>query len=140
MPKFDKLTWQRKHRSRTSNRDTKKYEKTINGFLVRAYRNMQSRVMGIQKSKAHLYKGLSIMPREEFYKFSKGDRAFMRLWRDWVACGYTRVLSPSVNRIDPRRGYEIGNVEWLTQSENSRLGGVSRGFGEIACIGRLANA
>ena len=32
----------------------KKYEKTKKGFLMRLYRNMQSRVQGVQKKKHHL--------------------------------------------------------------------------------------
>jgi hypothetical protein len=33
----------------------KKYEKTPKGYLMRTYRNMKSRVLGIQHKKAHIY-------------------------------------------------------------------------------------
>jgi hypothetical protein len=49
-----------------------KYEKTKKGFLMRKYRNMQSRVTGIQKKKAHLYKDLYLLPREQYYESRSG--------------------------------------------------------------------
>lgn len=112
---------QKAYREGTQNSDCKKYEKTPNGFLMRAYRNMKSRVTGVQWKKAHLYEGLSILPKEEFYVWAKGNPDFWRLYRTWVLTGYNRKLSPSVNRVDPDRGYEIDNIEWLTHSVNSGL-------------------
>lgn len=116
-----RLLNQREYRTRNHNIHTKHYEKTPNGFLMRAYRNMQSRVRGIQKKKAHLYQGLSILPRDEFYIWAKSNPDFWRLFRQWVASGYNRKLTPSVNRIDPDRGYELDNIEWLSHSLNSGL-------------------
>jgi len=137
---LDQLAKQRLYRARTNDAGTKKYEKTAGGFLMRVYRNMKSRVRGVQKSKAHIYKGLSILPRDDFYKMSRGDREFWALWRDWVASRYDRKLTPSVHRVDPRRGYDLGNIEWLTSSENSRLGPIAHRFHEMASIRRMIDA
>lgn len=120
---FDKLKWQREYRKKTRNRHTKAYEKTPNGFLMRSYRNMKSRCTGLVKP--HLYKGLSLLPKEDFYEWSRSSPDFWRLYRCWVAADYDRKLSPSVNRIDTTKGYEIGNIEWVTHSVNSSLGGMS---------------
>lgn len=100
---------------------SKRYEKTPNGFLMRAYRNMTSRVTGVQKQRAHLYAGLPQLSREEFYQWAKGNSDFWHLFRLWVASGYNQKLTPSVNRIDPDQGYLLGNIEWLTHSLNSGL-------------------
>ena len=35
-------------------------------------------------------------------------------------------LAPSVNRMDSNKGYVLGNIEWLTQSQNSALAGTVR--------------
>lgn len=137
---LEKMAAQRKYRVSTGNGCTQKYEKTVGGFLVRAYRNMKSRVTGVQKNKAHLYLGLSILPRDDFYRMARGDRTFWKLWRDWVASGYSRKLTPSVNRIDPRRGYDLDNIEWLSQSENSSLGSLSGKFKEMESIRRMIDA
>jgi hypothetical protein len=97
-------------------------EKTRKGFLMRLYRNMQSRVTGVQKVKFHLYQGKALLPRQEFYSWALPNRTFDRLFKAWERSKYDRKLTPSVDRIDPRLGYEIENMRWLTHSENSRLG------------------
>lgn len=112
---------QRLTRSKNRNSYTFKYEKSPSGFLMRTYRNMESRVTGVQKEKAHLYLGLSILPREQFYLWARNNVDFWRLYRTWVASGYDRKLTPSINRIDPDQGYDLGNIEWLTHSLNSAL-------------------
>lgn len=112
---------QREQRRKNGNHFTKRYEKTPNGFLMRSYRNMQSRVTGVQKKKAHLYQGLPILPRAEFYAWARDSAEFWRLYRRWVMSEYDRKLTPTVNRIDPRRGYEEDNMEWVTHSVNSAM-------------------
>ena len=110
---------QREHRKKTGNASTKKYERTKKGKLMRTYRNMQSRVTGVLKHKVHLYGGLSILPREAFYEWALACPDFHTLYEGWVDSGYKCGASPSVDRIDTERGYEIGNMQWLTHSENS---------------------
>ena len=114
---------QREYRARTNNASTKKYERTVNGKLMRIYRNMESRVKGIQKKKQHLYVGKSILPREQFYEWAKSSEEFYKLYSDWVHSDYDRKLAPTVDRINPELGYELSNMQWLTHSENSRRGG-----------------
>src|SRR5437868_1147795 len=64
------LETQRRIRAKINNRYTHKYEKTPKGFLMRLYRNMQSRVTGVQKKKYHLYEGKELLPRAEFYDWA----------------------------------------------------------------------
>ena len=116
--------WTRKWRKKNGNASTNKYEKTRKGFLMRKYRNMQSRVLGIQKLKAHLYKGLYLLSREDFYNWSYNHAEFLKLFVKWRNSGYDRKLCPTVDRVDPSKGYELGNMEWVTHSENSRRGSI----------------
>jgi hypothetical protein len=106
--------------------DYKKYEKTKNGFLMRLYRNMQSRITGVQSAKHYLYEGKYLLPREEFYAWAKGSEVFHRLFEIWENSKYDRKLTPSVDRVDSSQGYYIWNMEWVTHSENSRRGSVGR--------------
>ena len=103
-----------------------KYEKTPTGFLMRKYRNMQSRILGIQKLKAHLYKGKTLLGREEFYEWANTSKTFWNLYNEWEKSGYDRKLCPSVDRIDSKKGYTLENMEWITHSENSRRGSLSQ--------------
>ena len=120
------LKRQREYRKKNGNRCTYKYEKTPNGFLMRKYRNMQSRVLGIQKKKRHLYLGLKLLDRQIFYEWAKDNKNFWLLYNQWIKSNYERRLCPTVNRIDSKKGYLLTNMEWLTHSENSRLGSLSQ--------------
>lgn len=120
------LRKQREYRAATGNAATIKYERTKAGKLMRTYRNMLSRVSGILKKKRHLYEGKPILPREDFYAWAMACDDFHRLYDGWVASGYRCGASPSVDRIDPSRGYEIDNMEWVTHSENSRRSSIKR--------------
>lgn len=113
----------RAYRRRTNNAATKRYERTKKGKLMRCYRNMISRVSGIQQKKQHLYNGKALLPKEDFYEWAFASPEFHRLYDIWVAADYDRKLTPTVDRIDPSRGYTIENMEWVTHSENSRRGG-----------------
>ena len=116
----DYLEYQRKRRRETGNAATKKYERTKKGKLMRTYRNMQSRVLGILRKKSHLYKGLPILARDEFYEWALASPEFHALYDGWVASDYKCGMSPSVDRVDSSKGYTLDNMEWVTHSENSR--------------------
>lgn len=119
----EELQRQREYRASTGNASTRRYERTQKGKLMRIYRNMLSRVSGVQKKKYHLYEGKEILPKDEFYAWADNCEEFQRLYWDWVASDFDRKLAPSVDRIDPTRGYTVDNMQWLTHSENSRRGG-----------------
>lgn len=122
MTREEKNAKQREWRAKTRNASTNRYEKTMHGFLMRKYRNMQSRVLGIQYKKAHLYKGKAILSRGEFYDWSMSSPEFFTMFDTWKSSGHDRRLCPTVDRIDSEVGYIKENMRWLTHSENSRLG------------------
>jgi hypothetical protein len=117
---------QRERRQRNGNIYSVRYEKTPAGFLMRTYRNMKSRVMGVQKKKHHLYAGIHLLDKESFYEWSKANKEFAELFDVWARSAYARALTPSIDRIDPAGGYVIGNMQWITFTENSRRGGYWR--------------
>lgn len=101
---------------------SKRYEKTKEGFLVRLYRNMKSRIEGIQKIKRHLYSDKEILGKSEFYSWAKSCQEFHYLYDNWKESNYSRKLTPSVDRINSSKGYTLDNMEWVTFSENCRRG------------------
>lgn len=122
----DYLRRQREYRKRTGNAATLKYERTKRGKLMRIYRNMLSRVTGVQAAKYHLYQGKALLEKHDFYEWAIDQTDFHRLYDAWVGSGYDRKLAPSVDRIDSSQGYETWNMEWVTHSENSRRGAVGK--------------
>ena len=122
---------QKAYRVGNGDSHTKSYEKTPRGYLVRTYRNMSSRVTGILKHKQHLYEGLSILGKDAFYEWSLSkDSGFIELLDSYAASGYDMKLAPSIDRKDSTLGYEASNIRWITHSENSRLGAMSRHYGK----------
>lgn len=111
--------WQREKRRQTGNAYTKKYEKTPKGFLMRLYRNMKSRITGVQDA------GKTLLSKEEFYEWAINHPDFIDLFAQWSISAWDISLTPSVDRLDSGRGYEHGNMEWVTHSENSRRGGLA---------------
>lgn len=125
MTKDEILKKQRERRAANKNAYSKRYQRTKKGFLVRLYRNMKSRIAGIQKAKHHLYKGKDLLPKEEFYKWANLSEEFHILFAAWELAEYSRRLTPTVDRVDSTLGYFDPNMRWLTHSENSRLGGIA---------------
>lgn len=117
---------QRERRAENGNAYTRKYEKSIPGFLMRTYRNMKSRVTGIQKNKHHLYADIELIGKEDFYAWSKADADFLGLFAAWESSNYDRLLTPSIDRKQAPGDYLIGNMQWITFQENSRRGGYWR--------------
>lgn len=120
------LTRQRELRKINGNANTKRYEKTIKGFLMRTYRNMKSRITGVQKKKYHLYKDKELINKFDFYYWSITNSDFATLFENWKRNEYKQKLTPSIDRIDSSRGYILENMRWITHSENSRLGSLNR--------------
>jgi hypothetical protein len=122
MDRLEKNEWQKLYRKLTNNNCTKKYEKTKKGFLMRLYRNMKSRVEGIQKTKHHLYAGKFLLDKSDFYEWAISQKKFHELFLEWENSGYERRLCPSVDRINSSQGYEISNMEFVPFHENCRRG------------------
>ncbi len=111
---------------RDSSNRFKRYERTPKGLAMRCYRNMKSRVLGIQKHKSHLYLGKELLSKEDFYSFTLNDVNYKNLFTNWVNNDFDQKLTPSIDRIDSDKGYVIDNMRWITLSENSSFGSFSR--------------
>ena len=94
---------------------------------MRMYRNMQSRISGVQKQKYHLYSGKDILSRDEFYDWAFKQDDYHLLFDAYEKSNYDRRLAPSVDRIKSEIGYVVGNMEFVTHSENSRRGALAKG-------------
>jgi hypothetical protein len=102
------------------------YEKTPKGYLMRSYRNMLNRVLGINKKAAKNYFGLFVLPKDTFYSWSLTNPDFLQLWDSYISSGFERKLCPSIDRVNSSLGYSLDNLRWITQSQNSRLGSLQR--------------
>lgn len=102
------------------------YRKTLRGVVGRSFECLKRRSRGKGKKRAvKIYKGLKICAIDEFVEWSMSNRALKKLYRAWVLSGYELRRRPTVNRIDPQKGYTIDNIEWMDYSQNSALAGVT---------------
>ena len=107
-------------RCKTCDRKRKKeYVRTKEGLLLQRYNSMKERVEG-RNLKAVSSVGQPILSKAEFLSWALNNPDFHYLYRDWVESGYQRKYAPSVDRIDERFGYELFNMQFVTQSENAR--------------------
>lgn len=98
--------------------DKKRYRTNPDRYLKHKYYMMKRRCAG--KSNHPSYNGMEIMPFEEWVQWCEGTKKiFMRLFRNWVKSGWDRNLAPSIDRIDNSVGYIDGNIQWLTNHENT---------------------
>lgn len=93
----------------------------IEDFIVIQYDKMQNRCAGYGRPK---YKGMELLTREEFYNWARASGELVRLFHDWNRHGHELRYRPTVDRLDTSKGYTLGNMRWITHSENSRLGGI----------------
>ena len=123
---LDSNAKQRAYRHKNKDVVSKRYEKTLNGYRMRMYRNMLSRIKGIQYKKAHLYVGKELLSKEDFYNCIDNNDDYIRIFKEYERLGYPMKFAPSIDRIDPSIGYVLSNMRIITHSENSRLGSISK--------------
>jgi len=94
---------------------------TITRFLSSLYTVMNRRIKGKGTRRPDLYLSKPIMPKDVFMNWAKNHPDFLSLYKQWITCNFDRKLTPTVNRMNPNKGYTLDNVEWLTNSQNCGL-------------------
>lgn len=92
-------------------------KETPHGFLMFRYAQIKTKLKDVTK-----YKHLSLLSRNDFLTWAKTDSQFQYLFDVWRQSGHQHKLNPSVDRIDSKLGYEIGNMQWLTLQQNVSKG------------------
>lgn len=100
--------------------DKKRYRTNPDRYLKHKYYMIRRRCT--HETKGHrAYLGREYLsPSEWSYFCEKTYGDFIKLFRKWQESDFKRAEAPSIDRIDNEKGYTIGNLQWLTQSQNSR--------------------
>lgn len=96
--------------------EDRKLDKSVR--LSTTYSHMRARVEGRGGKRDGNYVGLPCLAKEVFMDWAENDPSFHSLWDAWVTSGFVRRLTPSIDRIRPEYGYILGNLQWLTLSQN----------------------
>lgn len=84
------------------------------------YAHMKARAEG-RSTNFSYSSGKDLLTRDEFFEWCKAKHnflIFMVIYMDWVTSGFDLSLCPSVDRIDPDKGYVADNLQWLSFSDN----------------------
>lgn len=102
----------------TRDLDRKRYRQNPTRYLKHKYYMIRQRCEG--KTTHESYKGRKYLPFEEWMEWcDKTQDTFMRLYNNWQKSGYERAKAPSIDRLDNKKGYEKGNLQWITTYENT---------------------
>lgn len=87
----------------------------------RRYAHMKSRQEGRASHQSNGALGKPICTPQEFEAWCmdfENLQVFLMLYFEWAMNGFNRWDSPSIDRIDPNKGYSLDNLQWLTFAEN----------------------
>jgi hypothetical protein len=96
-------------------------------FLTLTYGAIKDRCTSKRATCKYWY-GKEYLSKGDFFEWAKSDKDFHSLFEAWVVSGNERRLTPSVNRINPDKGYTLDNIEWITVSANTTAANRSRAF------------
>lgn len=105
----------------------KNWELTKIQYLAAKYKYMSQRVTEKARSnEGRNYFGLPIVARKAFMDWASSDPTFSRLWKNYKRSQGNRAKAPSIDRININRGYTLGNMQFLTLSNNVKKATVDR--------------
>ena len=98
-------------------------------------RSYTGRIKQIYNGQRSHRKAKGLCPPEytytEFENWVLSQRKYESLHREWVSSGYSKGLSPSIDRINNHEGYKIGNIQLLTWAENFKKSNMDIRRGDI---------
>ena len=106
-----------KHRDKNLARSAR-WNRTLDGKIKSAYNSIICRVKTKSRHNAKTYYGLDFCSKQTFYNFSNNNIDLEYLMMKWKESNYDRRYAPSIDRITSSKGYVMGNMEWITLSDN----------------------
>lgn len=83
------------------------------------YNQIKQRVEG-RATRRYSVEGKELLSYLDYCAWIKNNiDSFEKVYKRWEDSGYKRGLTPSIDRVDNKKGYIGSNMRWITVSENS---------------------
>ena len=96
------------------------YRHTKQGLLNRLY-NKQ-----LYRTKIKNLPPVAYTFKEFMYWIEQHDDRFLLLFLNWQFWNYPKDLTPSIDRLDPTKGYALDNIQLVTWEYNNEKGNRER--------------
>ena len=93
----------------------KKYHRSKRGKII----NIYGAQVRLSKERGH---NPPAYTKDELVSWCLKQRLYHKLHEIWTSSGYMKALAPSVDRIDPKKGYAFGNIHLMTAYQNTLKG------------------
>lgn len=103
----------------------KEYELNRNRFnlqriFINRWLHIKNRCNGVVSNGRYL--NFEYLTKQEFIDWCKQDKnfsIFMKIWNKWKNSNFARRHTPTIDRIDNKRGYLVDNIQWLSLRNNT---------------------
>ncbi len=100
---------------RCNNLKSKRYSRTKRGVISTIYASQKQS----SKQRKHDCPKYS---KKELLDWLMNDWTFNLIFENWVNCGYSHLLKPSIDRKDDYLPYSFDNIQLMTWGENKKKG------------------
>lgn len=90
--------------------DNNAYYKSFNGRIKKMYEKARTRT----PTKGYP----TLIDSQEFYELAAKDRTYKKLFKQWEESDFDIRMTPTLDRVNAKKGYIAGNLQFLTYTDN----------------------
>lgn len=102
--------------------------KKLKTILVSKFNSLRGRCNGIKNGRCnHIYEGMSHLNVIEWVDFCNKNKVLLEtMWEEYILSNNNLKYTISIDRVDNNKGYEVQNIQFITQGFNSWKANINR--------------